>query len=292
MPTVLITGASGLLGRPLAKSLTDAGHRVVTQGLTNAANCDFSIDLTQADPSTAMLDDVNPDVIVNLVALTNVDACETDPARAYALNVKSVEILGNWVRRSAAAHLVQISTDQVYDGQGPHTEDVVDILNVYSLSKYAGELVALGADGTVLRTNFFGRSEVPGRLSFSDWLTEKLVAGAPFPAFDDVLFSPLSMQTLCAAIARVCDRRIGGTFNLGSNGGMSKAAFAVQLARHFKLDSSPIQAGPMSVVALKARRPLDMRMNCERFERAFGFALPDLAAEIVRLEYSDAPTLA
>ena len=288
MPTVLITGASGLLGRPLARTLITAGYEVVTHGLSNAAACDFSIDLTQADPSTAMLDDVNPDIVINLVALTNVDACETDPARAYALNVKTVENLAGWVTRSGSAHLVQISTDQVYDGAGPHHETATDIINVYGLSKYTGELVAAAGGGTILRTNFFGWSEVPGRPSFSDWIVDKLITQTGFTAFDDVLFSPLSIPTLGAAILRVCERRATGTYNLGSRGGMSKAQFALELARHFDLDPAPVQAGSVATVQLKARRPQDMRMNCQSFEQAFDFALPELVSEIIALERPDA----
>jgi dTDP-4-dehydrorhamnose reductase len=58
---------------------------------------------------------LRPDAVVNCAAWTAVDACESDPERAFAVNALAVR----WVRRGcerAGAHLVQVSTDYVFDG--------------------------------------------------------------------------------------------------------------------------------------------------------------------------------
>ena len=158
-----------------------------------------------------MLDQVRHGTIINLVALTNVDTCEEQPNNAYRLNVRrSVESLVNWIASIRNCRLIQISTDQVYDGKGPHQEANVVITNTYSLSKYAGELAALRVDATVLRTNFFGPSRLARRPSFSDWLIAKLRAHEPFIGFDDALFSPLSMDTLAKMVVRVIQTPVPG----------------------------------------------------------------------------------
>jgi dTDP-4-dehydrorhamnose reductase len=270
-----------MLGHTLVPALRAFGFDAVAHG--HSEGLDVSADTTEPDSAANMLNQVRPGTIINLVALTNADTCEEQPNNAYRLNVRSVESLVNWIARNRNCRLIQISTDQVYDGKGPHQEANVVITNTYGLSKYAGELAALRTDATVLRTNYFGPSRLARRPSFSDWLIAKLRAREPFIGFDDVLFSPLSMDTLSKMVVRVIQTPVPGVYNLGSCDGQSKAAFAVALATHFDLDASGMRHGSSSEVKLKAYRPSDMRMDCGLFETKFGVKLPSLQAEIEQL---------
>ncbi len=287
---ILITGASGLLGHVLTPWLRQSGVDVVTQGYRNAVGADVSADTADTVQCHAMLDLHRPQVIVNLVACTDVDACERDPGLAYRLNATSVETLAWWIKRADGRHLVHISTDQVYDGQGPHREEDARPVNEYGRSKIAGENAALSVGASVLRTNFFGPSMLARRTSYSDWLIIRLREGKNFPVFEDVQFSPLAMTSLVRAISRVIERPKAGVFNLGSRGGMTKAEFALRLAAHLSLDPAPINPVAMASLNLTARRPLDMRLDCRRFEEAFDFALPTTQEEIGSLEPANAPT--
>lgn len=279
---VLVAGASGLLGRALVPVLQNAGHDVIAHG-HNSRDADLAGDLTQPSVASDLVRVAAPDVVVNLVALTNVDRCEEEPNEAYRLNVKTVEALVQAVRDARGAHFIHISTDHVYGGLGPHTEDEVCIRNTYALSKYAGELAALRLPATVLRTNFFGPSLLPGRPSFSDWVIAKLRAREAFTGFADVMFNPVRLDTLSAAIVHAIGRSNAGVFNVGARGGMSKADFAAAVAAHFGLDTRVMVRASVEATKLRAFRPRDMRMNCERFEAAFGFALPTLEQEIAAL---------
>lgn len=281
---ILLTGASGLLGSTLVPHLRRAGHAVVTQGHLHAEEVDLAVDITERPAVHAMLDEVRPQIVVNLVALTDVDRCEERPDEAWRLNVRSVETLAGWVGQHRDSRLVQVSTDHVYDGKGPHGEDDIDIVNVYALSKYAGELAALASGATVLRTNFFGPSGHPRRRSFSDWIVGRLGAGEAIVGFEDVRFSPLTMDTLSAAIARVVERPREGVFNLGSRHGCSKAEFARLVARHHGLDEMLVRSGSQADVDLRARRPMDMRMDCRLFEETFDLILPETKQEIAGMK--------
>lgn len=287
MAKVLVTGGTGLLGAILVPSLSSAGHTAVRHGHTGDA--DINADLCDADQVAAMLGRVQPDVIVNLAALANVDLCEAEPNKAYRLNALSVENLVSAIKKShRASHLVQISTDMVYDGVGPHIERLVTIRNTYALSKLAGELAAAQVGSTVLRTNFFGRSRTIGRLGFSDWLFESLREHRPILVFDDVLFSPLSLESLCLMIVLVVEKRPGGVFNLGTHAGLSKADFAYAFAACVGLPTSSLRRGRAADAGvLTARRPMDMRMDCGLFERTMNVALPTLMDEIhaIRKDY-------
>jgi dTDP-4-dehydrorhamnose reductase len=176
---------------------------------------------------------------------------------------------------------VHISTDQVYDGDGPgHSEDAVTLRNMYAFSKYAGELAAMRIASVVLRTNFFGPSRCPGRASLSDWLVGALRSSTSITVFEDVYFSPLALQTLCEMIEMTLSSPRTGLYNLGSRDGMSKAQFAFLLAEVLGLPSRSMRRGRIAESILKAPRPSNMRMKCARFEQQFGVSLPSLENEI------------
>jgi dTDP-4-dehydrorhamnose reductase len=279
MTRILVTGARGLFGSSLVPHLRARGHEVLCSA--RKGHAEVCADLSSANQVDAALDKVAPDVIVNLAALANVDECERNPQLAYLANVRIVENLAAWIRRGGnVCHLVQISTDQVYDGLGPHREGNVTLTNYYAFSKYAGEMAAATVQSTVLRTNLFGPSRCPGRLSLSDWVVQSLTRGDPIRVFDDVRFSCLSLQRLVELVELVVVKRRQGVFNLGSKDGMSKADFAFALAEALGLPTHHISRGTSDEVKLSAYRPKDMRMDSSRFENAFGIALPTMREEI------------
>lgn len=279
MTRILVTGAQGLLGSTLTPYLFAHGHDVVRHARNGGG--DVSAELTDAKQVDALLNEVMPEVIINLAALTNVDECERNPQSAYLTNVRVVENLAKWIKdRGNACHLVQLSTDQVYDGIGPHQEDEITLSNYYGFSKYAGELAASRIPSTVLRTNFFGRSQCSNRKSLSDWLVHSLTKGDPITVFDDVQFSPLSMQRLVELLEHASLKRQQGIYNLGSRDGMSKSDFAFTLAEVLNLPTQHMRRGGSCSVDLEAYRPKDMRMDSSRFEDAFGISLPTLKEEI------------
>lgn len=283
MTKVLVTGATGLLGCSLVPFLRERGYQVTSMGNTHAS--DLNINLTIYEQTARALDDAKPDVIINLAALTNVDRCETHPQEAYLLNVKTVENLCTWMKTAVqACHLIQISTDQVYDGPGPHTEDELTIWNFYAMSKLAGEFIAATVPSTILRTNFVGRSLCKGRASLTDWLHGALINQSSVNVFDDVMFSPIAISTLCVCIERCIVETPNSVFNLGSRDGMSKADFAFAFAAVRGLETNNLKrVNCRSNTTLVACRPTDMRMISGRFEACMDIKLPLLADEIYRI---------
>lgn len=283
MANVLVTGATGLLGSRLVPLLQTRGHLVTRLGHTHATQ--INADLISYEQTARALDQAKPEVIINLIALTNVDRCETHPQEAYLLNVKPVENISTWIQsKSSPCHLIQISSDQVYDGAGPHAEGELTIRNHYAMSKLAGEFAAGTVNRTILRTNFVGRSLSEGRFSFTDWLYDALRSSTSVNVFDDVMFSPLAINTLCDCIERTIVERPNGVFNLGSREGMSKADFAFAFAVAVGLPTDALVRSDASAVnTMAARRPTDMRMRCNKFEIRMGLQLPRLIDEVQNL---------
>lgn len=284
---VVLVGGNGLLGSSLAPSLIKNGYTVlvvsrsltVNYGLNYSAGC--GVDFTDRNETCKFLDQVKPDTIVNLAASTNVDNCEKNPHDAYLQNCKIIENIADWATYSKNTHLIQISTDMVYDNPGFNSESNICIRNHYAMSKLAGELAAKNCFSTILRTNFFGRSQCENRTSFTDWIYSNLIKKNPIQILTDVDFSPLSLDTLCNSINLVISNPITGTYNLGAKTLMSKSDFCI----YFVKKLFPNYLNLMTPVSLQqlnlaAPRPRSMSMNSNLFELTFNTKLPDLENEL------------
>ena len=283
MLKVIVFGASGLLGASLVPYLRRLEYTVLTQGRT--ASADLVIDPTDRKVISTILKKEAPIAIVNLIAATNVDRCEGDPELASIANVEVVAAITEAIlavrdEGYPLPHLVHISTDQIYSGSGPHSEISAHPINVYGLSKYAGELYASKVNSTILRTNFYGKSKCSGRVSFSDWIVQNLRRKTPITVFNDVMFSAVHLNTLCNLIADCIDKRPVGLFNFGCRDAISKADFALNLANELNFQTDNLQIGSSSDVVLNARRPFDMSLNVANIESALNMKCPTMLDEI------------
>jgi dTDP-4-dehydrorhamnose reductase len=276
---ILVTGAFGLLGSTLVPYIETCGYEVIK--LSSQPRGGITADLTCRDNVNSVLNKISPDIIINLAALTNVDECERNPQKAYLLNGHIVENIAHWMQQTEHhCYLIQFSTDQIYDGTGPHTEEKITLRNYYGFSKYLGELAASNVFSTILRTNFFGASQCGYRTSLSDWIISSLQRKESINVFDDIYFSPLSLNTLVKLVDVVIQKRQPGVYNLGSVDGASKADFAFMLAEELGLSVETMQRSSSDNMQFNAYRPKDMRMDSSQFEQAFDVKLPNLITEI------------
>jgi len=269
-----------MFGASLIPLLRASGHGVVCQG--RGQNADMRLDPADTHSVENALRATRAEVAINLVGSTNVHKCEADPAYAYHVNAATVYALSTAIKRSVGTktHLIHISTDQVYSGTGPHEESEVQPINVYGLSKYAGETAALNIGATVLRTNFFGKSQCPGRKSLSDWVVDNLRSHAHITVFSDVRFSALNMRSLGRIIDGVIAERPAGVLNVGCRDGISKAEFAISLGQALGLSVDSLRVGVSAEAGLQVRRPNDMTLCVKRIEGALGITCPTFAEEI------------
>jgi dTDP-4-dehydrorhamnose reductase len=279
MSKILVTGSTGLLGGTLISVLESTDNTVITHAKNSDA--ETQADISDIKQTFELLDKIKPDIIINLVGQISVELCQENPNIAYLANTKTVENLVNWIESNKNCHLIQISTDHIYDGKGPHSENIVTLTNNYAFSKYAGELAARRVQSTILRTNFIGRSKVAWRESLTDWVYRSLTNNKQVQVLDDVFFSPLSMLTLSNLIYLVVTEKPIGIFNLGSRKSMSKAKFDFEFAMHLGLNTKLMTCiSSENASFLKAYRPRDMSMDCSKFEEKFCLKLPDLIDEM------------
>ncbi|HLW81501.1 MAG TPA: SDR family oxidoreductase [Candidatus Acidoferrales bacterium] len=269
MAKLLITGATGLLGRYLAK---ESRRKYEVFGISRKAlpwepSCNHEcVDLTDENRTVRYLKNVRPDVIAHCAALTDVERCETEPMYARAINSDATETLARWSAENHAT-FVLISTDSVFDGAAGayHEEDRTCPVNEYTRSKLAAEKAAIACcpDALIIRTNFFGWAE-RSRLGLAEWMLTKLIADEPLRAFTDVRFSPLYAHDLTKIILELMRREASGVFHVATRDSCSKYEFALLLAEVFQVPTTSIKPIQLKEFSFKAQRPRDTTLAVDK----------------------------
>lgn len=240
------------------------------------------LDLTDAASTLLFLTKVHPQIIIHCAALTDVEQCERNEIRAWAVNVDSSKTLATWASENDA-QFVFVSTDSVFDGTRGHyrESDEPAPVNVYARTKLgAEEIVQSRCPNTlVIRTNFFGWSH-SRRTGLAEWMLSRLARGAGFGGFTDVQFSPLFTRELAQSIMELIRRDARGLFHAGARDSCSKYEFAMELARVFQLDASIIRPVSVNESPFHARRPKDTSLATERISTFLGREMPSVSEQV------------
>jgi dTDP-4-dehydrorhamnose reductase len=277
---ILITGANGMLGGDLVPLLA-AAHEVRACG---HADCDIT---DQVSVSRA-LSDFSPQLVINCAAMADVDGCERDPQRAFAVNARGA---GNIARAAEAVHarVFHISTDYVFDGtkRTPYVEqDPVNPLSVYAHSKLEGERMVLYSASApsphlILRTSWlYGRH----RTNFVDKTVANAREGKPIYAVTEQVSCPTWTYHLAEKIVELAGKPVSGILHLAGSGYCSRyesAEYIVGLLDPKSLAKpSEIVATTWEKINPPARRPVFTAMTSSRLA-ALGIApLPDWRAAL------------
>nr|KAJ3420769.1 Methionine adenosyltransferase 2 subunit beta [Polyrhizophydium stewartii] len=145
--TIVVTGASGLLGRAVYEAFAARPEFHVVGTAFSRAGKHASLDLTDAAALESFLATTRPALVVHCAAERRPDVAARDEAGTLRLNVNASGTLSR-LAAQAGAKLVYISTDYVFDGTSPpyEVDAAPNPLNFYGKSKLAGEQAVLEAD--------------------------------------------------------------------------------------------------------------------------------------------------
>ncbi|MGI9017548.1 MAG: dTDP-4-dehydrorhamnose reductase [Euzebya sp.] len=220
---VLITGSGGQLGHDLQQCFTDAGDDTV--GLDRA-----SLDITDAAAVGQAMLSHKPDVVVHSAAFTQVDACERETDRAWAVNA-----VGSWLVARACAEvgsaMVYVSTDYVFDGTlgRPYTEfDAVNPQSMYGRSKHAGErkVREVLSQHYIVRTSWVHGSHGG---NFAKTMLRLGRERGEVSVVDDQTGTPTFSIDLAAQINHLVSTRMYGTYHLTNSGHCTWFEFAAAI---------------------------------------------------------------
>ncbi len=247
---VLVTGAAGQLGRDVVSACRAAGDDVIAADRS-------ALDITDRSAVAAAARAAVPDAIVNCSAYTAVDACEANVDLAHAVNGTAVGHLAA-AAQDVGAHLVQVSTDYVFDGalDRPYREDdPPHPMSVYGRSKLAGELAA-GADAAIVRTSWVCGEHGHNMVK----LVLGLLGKVPELAFvDDQRGCPTFTADLAPALRRVAADRRTGIHHLTNQRAVSWYEFVREIVESAGHDPAIVR--PIATADLDPPRPAPRPAN-------------------------------
>ena len=151
---VIITGASGLLGREIYRVLKSEGWDVLGLSFSRARGELRSVDLRKREEVEQVFNEHQPTLVVHAAAERRPDVVQNDLESARALNVSATEQLAQLCQQRGC-FLIYISTDYVFDGKNPpyRPDAAPNPLNAYGQSKLDGEKVVVKTceDSAILR---------------------------------------------------------------------------------------------------------------------------------------------
>ena len=270
---ILITGSSGQLGSSVLNQLYGKFELLATDISNNKSitlNIPFdNLDITDLEQIKSTLANFNPNVIINLAAFTDVDACELDPDKAYLLNTKSVEMLLN----NYNGQFIQISSDYVFDGNnGPYSEnDNTNPLSVYGKTKLEAEKILQknGKYWCILRTNVLFDYYNGTKASFIKWVIDSLKLNKSVNVVDDQWNNPTWTHNLAEIIELVINKNVEGIYNYGGVDYLNRFEFAQIIADIFHLDKSLILPITSNSLNQAAPRPLKGGLKTDKIEQEF-----------------------
>src|SRR6267378_3560052 len=280
---ILVTGASGLLGKRLAELALQKGHDVISSYKNNVPvhGKPLEVDLTRSTAVRKAFLGVRPDVIINTAAMTDVDKCELEPEAAFSANSKAVSNIAN-AAKETESFVVQVSTDYVFDGErGAYSEnDETRPINKYGESKLEGEKVVMNELDkqvwSIARTSViygWGRASRPNAATF---VYEKLFRGESIRMARDLFSSPTLNTSLSAMLIEIAERQLPGIIHVAGATRLSRYDFAIGLAKTFGLDATLINAVQARDIQWMAKRPADSSLTVGRAQKLLRSAPLDI----------------
>ena len=199
---VAVIGATGQLGSDLVKVFEDViplTHRDIE--VTDLSSCEI-------------LKELKPDVVINTAAYHKTDECEENPEKSFLVNSVGARNIA-LICKEIGAIDVYISTDYVFDGSKgePYTEeDVPDPINVYGVSKYAGEILTRNICDRyyiVRVASLFGIAGASGKGgNFVETMIKKGKSGDELYVVDDITMSPTYTKDAAVAIEKILSYKL------------------------------------------------------------------------------------
>lgn len=225
MLKVWIVGSESQVGKAIATVLDETELKILCTDQEE-------LDITNTEDVLSYGEIQRPDIIINCAAITDTALCEANPEMAYRVNALGARNL-SLVARKHNAKIVQLSTDDVFDGKkdAPYTEfDDTHPLTVYGRSKRAGEnyVKEFTHKHFIIRSNWvYGE----GGKNFVNALLERAETEAEITIPADQYGSPTSAMDLARVILHLMETNEYGTYHATCSGNCSRFEFAQEILR-------------------------------------------------------------
>jgi len=261
----LVTGSAGLVGRQVVKDLVEQGETVYSafHNLQPENGIPTQMDLSSDDKIIQVIEKANPDAILHLAAITDVDLCEKEKELAMKINCHATEIIAKQAAKQKS-FFVYVSTDYVFDGEkGMKKEsDPTNPVDFYGKSKLEGEkaVMNLASSWCIARTSTpYGIH--PKKKSFPVWVSENLHKNQEINVVIDQFTSPTYVPNLSRMLIEIAKRQLVGILHLAGATRISRYEMAEIVADKLNLDKKLLQPTNIDDMKWLAKRPKDSSLD-------------------------------
>jgi dTDP-4-dehydrorhamnose reductase len=276
---ILITGITGQVGGALIARLRNQDVIAADRSI---------IDLAQPKAIPTVLEQLNPELIINAAAYTAVDQAEDHRELAHVVNAVAPGVIAQWASAKGIP-LIHFSTDYVFDGHGhvPWREnDATGPLSVYGQTKLDGENAVRAAGGVSLIVRTSWVYSATGK-NFLRTIARLARERAQLRIVDDQIGAPTSAVLIADCLARMLEGTIesirnrcaqsNGIVHLAASGETSWHGFACAIVeglrgRGVSLVVEKIFKIRTAEYPTPAKRPQNSRLDLTRLHQVFKIA--------------------
>ena len=265
----LVLGTSGFLGSHFVHPEYQEIYQFRTKPISGVRH-HLILDPWNTEELEKTIMDFGLKSIINCIALTNIENCESNEAKAFEINSELPRRLAELCKRRSV-HLVHVSTDAVLlDAKGLLDESSpTNPKSIYGKSKLLGEEQVLKTSSffTVARVNFFGVS--PRRDSLFDFFYNSLKQESLVSGFSDVYFSPLYVKDTISALRYLASNKNSGIIHLASSTPISKYEFGLKVATLLGLSKELIAETQAQDLPIGQLRSLNLSINNKKMLKIY-----------------------
>ncbi|QKJ24487.1 dTDP-4-dehydrorhamnose reductase family protein [Poseidonibacter lekithochrous] len=287
---IAVIGGTGLLGSNLIKLFKNYDVRAFSRN--HSVNIEENVNnLIDFSNITIELDTYFnswcPDLIINTVALVDLQKCEDDLPLANFSNYEISINLAELAKKNNS-YFIHVSTDHYYnDGKYRHNENEnVSLLNNYAKTKYKAEEAVLDIykKSLIVRTNIIGFRK-NGKESFFEWLINNMSKELNINLYENFFTSPISVNLLGGILLKCYKKGLVGIYNISSCESISKYDFGMKVSKKFSFDNKKIKKTVLIQNESSIQRALTLGLNTSKIERDLDLKMPKIEEVIDSLYY-------
>jgi len=263
---VLITGASGLLGRRLFEILSRDHEVIGTYNNNKTHKCHY-LDISDRESVELFFKKIDPEIVIHCAALVNPDYCEENQEQARLINIQGTQNIVDRCRKHDSK-MIFLSSDFVFEGNsGPYHEDSsLNSVNYYGVTKIEGErIVREGlSDYIIIRPALMYGSDEHSKDSFVTQVLDKLQKGDTVELDNQIIKYPTLTDDVVESIRKLIDLDLSGIYNVCSEEGITKYEWGKRVAKFYGFEESKILEGVSKNIA---RRPVNVKLDSGKIKR-------------------------